>query len=102
MCLLPFLFAATCNKTIADIIFALDTSASVSMSDFQTMLNFVEQIIRTFDIGQDNVRVGVVTFSGRSVLQFHLNKYSNMNQLLDAISKVKYLAGSTNTADALR
>ncbi|CAE1253248.1 COL6A [Acanthosepion pharaonis] len=66
------------------------------------MLNFVEQVIRTFDIGQDNVRVGVVTFSGRSVLQFHLNKYSNINQLLDAISKIKYLAGSTNTADALR
>ena len=99
---MPFLFTATCNKSIADIIFALDTSASVSMSEFKTMLYFVKKIIQTFDIGQDNVRVGVVTYSGRAVLQFHLNKYSNMNQLLDAISRVKYLAGSTNTADVLR
>lgn len=92
----------TCNETLADIIFALDTSASVSMSDFKTMLKFVGQLIRTFDIGKDNVRVGVVTYSGNYVLQFHLNKYFNINDLLNAISRVKYLAGSTNTAAALR
>ncbi|CAI9721272.1 type VI, alpha [Octopus vulgaris] len=91
-----------CNRTMADIIFALDTSASVDEHSYKLMLTFVHRMVQSFDIGKDDVRVGLVTFSDNSVLEFHLNKYFNASELDKAISNVKYKAGSTNTADALR
>ncbi|GAB1606677.1 type VI, alpha, partial [Argonauta hians] len=91
-----------CNRTMADIVFALDTSASVDENSYKIMLTFVHQMVRSFDIGKDGVRVGLVTYSDNSFLEFHLNKYFNATALDNAISNVKYRAGSTNTADALR
>ena len=47
------------------------------------------------------VRVGVVKFSTDAEIVFHLNKYSNKKDLKDAIRRISYIGGHTNTASGL-
>lgn len=51
-----------CGGKPADIMFALDSSASIPFKDFQKEINFTQNLIKIFDIGSDKTRVGLVTF----------------------------------------
>lgn len=66
------------------------------------MLQFVKTTTQGFDINQNQVEVSVVTFSDKPHLEFHLNKYHDKNSVVNAISGIHYIAGGTNTADALK
>lgn len=86
---------------MADIVFLLDSSGSVGSSNFQKMLQFVKNMVNGFDVGKDSVRIGVASFSNQPVQHFSLNTYFNQSQIIDAINKLPYYQGSTNTAAAL-
>ena len=43
-------------------IFVMDASGSVGSSNFQTMKSFVYDIVNSFDVGLDHVRVGVMSY----------------------------------------
>jgi len=95
---------ATCQKS-ADIYFLLDSSSSVYILDFQNrMLSFVRDMVSAFRISPRDTRVGVVTFSDHVVDVFGLSEYTDVDSLLQAIrpDAVKYLAGNTNTGDAIK
>ena len=55
-----------------------------------------------FVIGPENVRVGVIWYSNRASIAFHLNEYDNADDVLDAIGKIPYKDQETNTSGALR
>ena len=96
---------AACSNG-ADVVFALDASDSIGFDNFQRMTQFVGLIVQTLDIdsvtnGLTISRVGLVTFSDSAVLQFNLNRYTTMMELLQAVN-VPYLTGATNAAQAIR
>ena len=82
-------------------IFALDTSGSIWEEDFVKQLKFVENVIREFPIGTDNVRVGLMTFGTNVHHQFHLNKYYDQKSMLKTIESVPYVGGGTHTGRAI-
>lgn len=86
----------------ADVVFVLDSSGSVGARDFSKMLSFVNQIVDSFDIASDKVRVGVERYNSRVYQEFHLDKYFDKTQLKNAISNIKFTNGGTNTGEALR
>lgn len=92
-----------CTDQAADIIFLLDSSSSIWVEDYKRLLAFVENLVDSFDIGiGDNlVRVGVITFSDRAHLDIPLDRYSDFEKLKNAIKKIPYRTGITNTAAAL-
>lgn len=87
-----------------DIFFVMDSSASIWQEDFNQQLKFVEGLVDTFQIGENEsqVRVGVITFNDIAQLKFSFNRYATRGEVKEAMSQIKYEAGETNTAAALR
>ena len=82
--------------------FILDSSTSVSNTDFEKMLNVTKTFLAGTNIDDDKVRVGVVLYSTNVVKQFHLNRYKTKGDVLAAISEIRRMLGDTNIADAIK
>ena len=93
----------------ADITFVLDSSRSIkaanpadrSWDNYELMKQFVIQLIRRLSVARDNVRVASVSYSNEARLNFPLNRYYTVPDLVRAIEKIEYLDNQTHTADAL-
>ncbi|GAB1606722.1 matrilin-3-like [Argonauta hians] len=92
-----------CSSKAADIYFLLDSSSSIWIQDYKQLLRFVSNVVDTFDIGtgQSLVRVGIITFSDTAHLDVPLNRYPAIATLKEAISRIPYRTGLTNTAAAM-
>lgn len=89
----------------ADIIFALDASGSIGRQNFETMVDFVRNVIQGMRMGNEDStsvsRVGLLTFSDDVYREFNLNEYDEKYDILNAFPPY-YRGGATNTAEALR
>ncbi|XP_062587340.1 collagen alpha-1(XII) chain-like isoform X2 [Saccostrea cucullata] len=85
-----------------DLVFILDSSTSVSRSDFHKMLKFCKDFLKKFDIDSGSVRVGILSYSTEVHDHFFLNAYDTSTDMFNAIDKISWIFGSTNTADAIR
>jgi collagen type VI alpha len=90
-----------CLKEEADIVFALDSSGSIGLNDYNSLKKFVSDVSGTLNIGSNNIRVGLLRFSDKVTNSFHLNQYNNKNAVQAAIQGLKYDAGGTRTHEAL-
>ncbi|KAL5006010.1 hypothetical protein ScPMuIL_017168 [Solemya velum] len=94
-------FCSECVSTSVDLVLVLDTSTSVGNTNFQKMLNFTKNLVASSDIDSGRVRVGVVTFSDAAKIQFNLGEYHTRERTIEAIGRIPYTPGNTNTADGL-
>ncbi|XP_063338109.1 integrin alpha-M-like [Pelmatolapia mariae] len=83
-----------------DIAFLLDGSGSVSVSEFQTMTKFVEDLIQSF-LSVD-AQFSVSQFSSLPRVHFYFKKFSSSGSLKTEIDGITQLGGSTYTARAIR
>ena len=91
------LFFLVCDSVLAtDIIFVLDTSSGVGEENFNKMKEFLETIVKSFDIDNLLTRVGVITFDVDSRLDIKLNAHNNERSLLDG-TYIKPLSESSST-----
>ncbi|XP_046581489.1 cartilage matrix protein-like [Haliotis rubra] len=95
-------FGPGCGGKPAELFFLLDTSSSIWQPDFRTQLDFVSDVVDLFDIGPNNTRVGVATFSSLYYPQFGLDTYEDKEQLKKAILEIPYMGGNTLTGTAIR
>lgn len=91
---------AGCGKP-AEILFLLDSSSSIWSVDFEKQLKFVSDVIGTFEIGPDRIRVGIASFSYRYRQQIPLGAYSDKEYLQAAVQNIRQSLGGTYTYDAL-
>jgi len=84
-----------------DLVFVLDSSASLSQTDLDTAKTFVRDVVDQFEIGSDKVQVAVVEYSTAVAASFFLNKYNSKAEVQKAVDGIRYNPGGTNTADAL-
>ena len=80
----------------------MDSSGSQSPVEFQDQINFVKDVLSWFKIGVEDVLVSVITFSLDVIQEFPLNKYTNQEELINAMDNVTYQGLLTNTSGALR
>ncbi|KAK5921640.1 hypothetical protein CgunFtcFv8_018989 [Champsocephalus gunnari] len=91
-----------CVKTDeADIFFLMDDSGTISWKDFEEMQNFLYKFIEQFQIGPQQVRIGLVKYSDSPTDEFDLTTYSDETSLVNAINTIRRLGGGTNTGKAL-
>lgn len=96
------LWISVCGPKDADIVFALDSSESLTDADFETEKEFIYNFTKKFKIGSSNVQFGCVTIADTPRTDFHLNTYHQRQQLLDKIQGLTFLRSGTNTAEALK
>uniref|UniRef100_A0A8C5DBC7 VWFA domain-containing protein n=1 Tax=Gouania willdenowi TaxID=441366 RepID=A0A8C5DBC7_GOUWI len=85
----------------ADIFFLIDDSGSISNPDFYDMQKFVISFLHTFNIGPQNVRIGLVKYSDSPTLEFDLSTYTDAKSMEKAVLKILHEGGGTETGKAL-
>ncbi|XP_050394464.1 collagen alpha-1(XII) chain isoform X2 [Patella vulgata] len=91
-----------CGLT-ADVVFLIDDSGSIWKPNFVKQLQFVANLVSTFDIGVNKTRVGAATFSRGYRKEFLLNTHTDKKSVLQAIRDIVYSYGyRTDTGNALR
>ncbi|KAH9515717.1 hypothetical protein Btru_011809 [Bulinus truncatus] len=86
----------------ADVVICLDGSTSVTAGNFLRAKENLKTLVSQLNISQDGVHVAFVQFSGRTSLEFPLNKYYDRLSALRAIDRVSYMRGNTETGQALK
>ena len=102
MGLLHLYHVITGCKVPSDLVILLDSSTSVAESNFRLMIRFLSAIVQDANIDTGHVRVSLVTFSEDAQVKFLLKDYTQKETLLDALTRVPYIYGGTNTAQGLQ
>ena len=89
-----------CGK--ADILYVLDSSGSVGDLNWFIEKQFTIDVSKALDIGSDETRVGVVSYSTEVSLDLGLGDNNDMDDIEEAIWGIPWMAGYTNTADGIR
>ena len=90
-----------CERAI-DIMLVLDFSSSVGISNFNTVKQFLIDLVGHYEIGSNTVRFGAIQYSTLASVVIPLGAHSDLLSLQNAINGIDYLPGSTNTGDAIK
>ncbi|XP_043921565.1 collagen alpha-6(VI) chain-like [Protopterus annectens] len=86
---------------VADIIFVVDTSTSITPEEFVTMKRFMESVVNDTEVGENKVKFGAVLYSDSPKVSFTLRDFTSKSQVREAILNLEQQRGSTYTAAAL-
>ncbi|XP_074652229.1 matrilin-1-like [Tubulanus polymorphus] len=84
-----------------DVLFILDESTSILPEDYDRQLTFVNKMIKSFQIGPDRSRIGIISFATRAITRFDMNEYNTTDEMTSAVSKFRQLYGDTHTWEAM-
>ena len=79
------LYFLGCRSVKYDVVFNVDSSASVGDSDFDKVRQWISNLVKTFEIGSDATRVGIIVFSDEPKLDIKLDTFFDKTALLTAI-----------------
>ncbi|GLD53285.1 collagen alpha-6(VI) chain-like protein [Lates japonicus] len=90
-----------CQDESLDIIFLVDSSASIYPQDYEKMKDFMKSIISKSVIGKTEVHVGVMQFSTDQKLEFPLNPTFSKEEMLRTINDMQQMNQNTLTGKAI-
>ncbi|KAM3873545.1 LOW QUALITY PROTEIN: collagen alpha-6(VI) chain-like [Diretmus argenteus] len=91
-----------CKKIeVADIIFLVDGSTSITLPKFRSMLKFMESVVNKTTVGENLTRFGVILYSNDPKSMFNLNTYYSKKEILTTITALTAPHGDTYTGKAL-
>lgn len=93
--------SATASAPQGDLLFLLDSSASVSHYEFSRVREFVGQLVSTMPFGPGAVRASLVHVGSRPYTEFTFDQHSSSQAVQDAIRVTSQRMGDTNTGLAL-
>ncbi|XP_061443604.1 collagen alpha-6(VI) chain-like [Rhineura floridana] len=91
-----------CGTQEADVVFLIDGSGSISARNFSAMKTFMKEIVDSFIIAQDKVRIGVAQYSKDPQKEFYLNEFETDIAIKGKIDNIVQLKTSTFTGEGLR
>lgn len=71
-----FTGAADCQAQ-ADILFIMDSTGSIDIGDYNTMLKFVANLTHTFTLGPKAIQFGAIIFADDTHNLFNLGTYTD-------------------------
>lgn len=98
---LSFPLGATASAPHGDLLFLLDSSASVSHYEFSRVREFVGQLVSAMPFGPEAVRASLVHVGSQPYTEFTFDQYSSGQAVQDAIRVASQRMGDTNTGLAL-
>lgn len=95
------LLFAVCEKQKADLVFLVDQSGSIDPSDYDIMKNFTTELVNSFKVGEDLVRVGLAQFSDTFQNEFYLKQFYSEQLVTKHILDMLQTGGGTRIGLAL-
>ncbi|ELU06076.1 hypothetical protein CAPTEDRAFT_79789, partial [Capitella teleta] len=86
----------------ADIVFALDSSGSLGLSNWKKILEFTKTLIGELVIGNSGMQIGVISYGTKATVHLDLDDYTTQNRLYSAIDDIPWKDQETNTSGAIR
>ncbi|KAJ1187768.1 hypothetical protein NDU88_004538 [Pleurodeles waltl] len=77
----------------ADLVFLIDGSSNTGRGGFPAIRNFLINFIEALEVGENQIRVGVVQYSNDPATEFSLNEYSTKADVLDAVKSLRIRGG---------
>eukprot|EP00794_Sanderia_malayensis_P010634 gene10634-11762_t len=90
-----------CTKAI-DLVFAHDSSGSLTPDMFQQIKDFTNELVDDFEIGLRKTHVGVVVFSFNAKIAIRLDETFDKDVLKSKVQNISYMGYTTATDAALR
>ncbi|OWF39486.1 uncharacterized protein LOC110464955 isoform X2 [Mizuhopecten yessoensis] len=88
--------------TTAEVVFVLDSSSSIGTCGFRFLTTFVKDVVSSFDIGPERVRVGVIPYNDAIYNSFGFTKHPSKRGIVSAIDELEARSGVTRTDLALK
>ncbi|PKU32387.1 collagen alpha-1 chain isoform x1 [Limosa lapponica baueri] len=85
----------------ADVVFLVDGSYSIGIANFVKVRAFLEVLVKSFEISPRKVQISLVQYSRDPYMEFSLNRYNRVEDIIQAINTFPYRGGSTNTGKAM-
>lgn len=99
--MLLFSRTAVCTSCL-DVVFALDDSSSISIINWNTLLNFVcNDLMQYLTISATYVRVGMVLYDTNARIIWRLTQFNTRADVSAACNAMVFRGGSTNLQEAL-
>uniref|UniRef100_A0A8C1JE39 Collagen, type VI, alpha 4a n=1 Tax=Cyprinus carpio TaxID=7962 RepID=A0A8C1JE39_CYPCA len=89
------------SAQVADIVFIVDESGSITSSNFLLVKRFIHRTISGLEVNSDNVRVGMILYSDTPRAEFYLDSFVNKNDILNYVKIIPQRGGGTATGAAL-
>ena len=86
---------------MADIVIIVDESGSVGAENFEKQREFIKELVERFDVGESEVRIGVVQFSSIVNNQFYLSSSKTKEDVIEYVNSMPYKEGGTQTHKVL-
>ncbi|CAC5383550.1 COL6A [Mytilus coruscus] len=83
----------TCEGAEADVIFVADSSRSIGSAAFKELKKFAVDVVKRFTVSPSDIQVGFIIFGNDTNFEFTLGSYRDQDEVIKAISNVKYLQG---------
>lgn len=87
---------------MADIVFLIDGADTVDELDFKKIKELIEFAVEKLPIKENRVRLAVVQYSSKTVIEFALNTFHDKDPLQKEIASIKQIKGKTYTGKALQ
>ncbi|XP_051908539.1 matrilin-3a [Hippocampus zosterae] len=91
-----------CTRRLLDLVFIIDSSRSIRISDFEKVKTFLALVVDTLAVGSDATRVAVVNYASTVKIEFLLKDHFNKPDMKKAISRIEPLAAGTMTGMAIK
>ncbi|XP_067834125.1 matrilin-2-like isoform X2 [Heptranchias perlo] len=91
-----------CTDGAVDLVFIVDGSKSLGAQNFQSVKQFVNNIVDALEIAPNATRVGLVQYATKVRTEFPLRRYSTVNEIKAAVSRTKYIGRGSMTGLPLK
>ena len=100
-CCMPDYVSGECRHP-ADVVIAMDATGSVHSSNFRLVKEFSMELIRSLNIDNGFVNLGLFKYGDSPETVYQLGELSNTQDAVEAVSDMEYMRGdNTRTDDAL-
>ncbi|CAB1431317.1 unnamed protein product, partial [Pleuronectes platessa] len=93
---------AGCSTAVNDLVYIVDGSWSVGVSDFDRAKQWLINITSQFDISSHYTQLAVIQYSDTPRLEISLGTHQGEAELIKAIQSITYLGGNTQTGRAIK